>query len=415
MGIYKRGRVWYFDFIRQGIRHQGSTGQTNKTKAADTEARLKSEAAFERFGIAKPKASPLFKDFAERFLSHVRQHARKPRTTEFYEARIARLIDYFGEFRLSAINEDLISKYKVERAAMRRRLRGGPRKTGALATPNVTPSENVVQASSMSTDAHIGPWTINAELRTLRRALGLAHEWQLIQRLPKVRQLPATPGRTFVLTGEMEVAYLAAIHYPLLQAAVLMLDLGLRPEECISLRKPDIEMPATAFETVSARHRPTMVNLQVPAHANFVLIVRSGKTANAARSLPLTDRAREAIEFLCAVHPDSEWLFPGRKTGTHMTRANLDHLHEAVREANGWPAEFVIYSARHTYGTRLAESGASNFEIMRLMGHAKVETSSKYIHLSADHLTLAAKRAEQYAKVLRGEVHSETPEKSRTS
>jgi integrase len=240
----------------------------------------------------------------------------------------------------------------------------------------------------------------------------LAYEWKLIPRLPKIRRLPGEKGREFVLTGEMETAYLAAIDYPLRQAAILMLDLGLRPEECVSLRKTDINTAtATAGNEaigIASPRTPRMIDLAMSASADS-LTVRSGKTANAARSLPLTDRAREVIDLLCKLWPDSEWLFPGWKKGSHLTRAHLDHLHQAARAKNGWPLQFVLYSCRHTYATRLAESGANNLEIMRLMGHSSITVSQRYIHLSAQHLMVAAKRAENFSKMLRGEeVHSDT-------
>lgn len=357
MALTKRGRYWHYDFIYRGQRMQGSTEQTNINKARLALAAIRSNAALEHLGVAPPKVSPLFKDFMERFLAHVRQHAKKPRTVEFYEARTARLLDYFADYRLSDIDEDLISKYKSNRGAAPKRLGKGPLSDG----------------------------TINRELATLRKALGLAYEWHLIARLPKVRLLPGEKGRDYVLTGEMETLYLTKIEYPLKQVAILMLDLGLRPEECMSVRKEDLTSEKSEKCIYTSIH------------------IRHGKTANAVRSLPLTERASSQIEFLNALWPDSEFLFPGKK-GKHMVRAHLDHLHQAARQENGWPNEFVLYSCRHTFGTRLAESGASPFEIKKAMGHSSIKVSEKYIHLSADHLTLSLKRKEAYDRLLRGEV-----------
>jgi len=77
-----------------------------------------------------------------------------------------------------------------------------------------------------------------------------------------------------------------------------------------------------------------------------------------------------------------------------------------------WPKEFLLYSLRHTFGTRLAESGAREFEIKALMGHSSVRVSEKYIHVPGEHLSLAMKRAEAYGKMLRGETmqHEQAPE-----
>ena len=39
------------------------------------------------------------------------------------------------------------------------------------------------------------------------------------------------------------------------------------------------------------------------------------------------------------------------------------------------PADFVLHSFRPTYGTRLGETGADAFTIMKLMGHSSVTIS----------------------------------------
>ncbi len=409
MSLKKRDSgYWHFEFIYKGKRFQGSTGQKNINQARLALAAIRSNAALEHLGVAPPRVSPKFREFMEgRFLTHVRQHSKKPRTVEFYESRTLRLLDYFADFRLSDIDEDAISKYTTQRALMRRRKRGNKASAG-VALRAIPP---VMGRSGMATETdHIGAGTINRELATMIRALRLAYEWKLITRIPKIHRLPNEKGRDYILTGEMENAYLAVIEYPLKQAAILMLDLGLRPEECVSLRKADIEEAAKTagdFTFQAPDIRAVMIPDRMPASS--ALTVRSGKTANAARSLPLTARSSNIITELCALWPDSEWLFPGRKSGTHMTRANLDHLHQAARLKNGWPKEFVIYCCRHTYGTRLAESGAQPFEICKLMGHHSITVSQRYIHLSAEHLTMAAKRAEAFSKMLRGEdVHSDS-------
>ena len=56
------------------------------------------------------------------------------------------------------------------------------------------------------------------------------------------------------------------------------------------------------------------------------------------------------------------------------------------------PADFVLHSLRHTFGTRLGESGADAFTIMRLMGHSTVTVSRRYIYLSPEGLELASER-----------------------
>jgi integrase len=357
LSLFKKGRFWHYDFIYRGKRYQGSTDQTNINLARTTAAKVRSDAALEARGIAPPKDSPMFREFMApdgEFLEFVRRHAKVRRTAKFYEEKTKRLLDYppWKDARLSDIDEESIERYKAYR----------------------------LKAVSVI--------AVNRELATLRKALNLAHEWKRIQRKPKVRQLPGENARTFVLSGELELAYLEAASYPLKEAAILMLDLGLRPEECVQLRKKDI--------------------------SGDTLTVRDGKSVNAARALPLTERAKVAIELLSALWPDSEFLFPGLKKGTHFHRVSLDRLHWKLRAEQGWPREFVLYSFRHTFGTRLAESGCHPFEIKALMGHSSISMTQRYVHPNIGSLTLAMKRMEELSKIMRGD-HPASPSGSEVS
>ena len=58
------------------------------------------------------------------------------------------------------------------------------------------------------------------------------------------------------------------------------------------------------------------------------------------------------------------------------------------------PADFVIHSLRHTMLTRLGESGADAFAIMRIAGHSSVTISQRYVHPSPESLEKAFERLE---------------------
>jgi integrase len=68
------------------------------------------------------------------------------------------------------------------------------------------------------------------------------------------------------------------------------------------------------------------------------------------------------------------------------------HVHSNARDALRLPADFVVYSLRHTYGTRLGESAADAFSIMRLMGHSSVTVSQRYVHPTPETLERAVDR-----------------------
>jgi site-specific recombinase XerD len=63
-----------------------------------------------------------------------------------------------------------------------------------------------------------------------------------------------------------------------------------------------------------------------------------------------------------------------------------------VRTLLKMPSDFVLHSLRHSFGTRLGESGADAFTIMRLMGHSTVTVSQRYVHPSPEAVELAYER-----------------------
>ena len=57
---------------------------------------------------------------------------------------------------------------------------------------------------------------------------------------------------------------------------------------------------------------------------------------------------------------------------------------------------FRPYDLRHTYGTRAIESGTDPLTLMRLMGHADLKTTARYVHLSKRHRSDAQRRIEEH-------------------
>jgi len=72
----------------------------------------------------------------------------------------------------------------------------------------------------------------------------------------------------------------------------------------------------------------------------------------------------------------------------------LNQQHSGVRRVLGVQEDFVPHSLRHTFGTRLGESGADAFTIMKLMGHSSVAVSQRYVHPSPETMERAVERLE---------------------
>jgi len=78
----------------------------------------------------------------------------------------------------------------------------------------------------------------------------------------------------------------------------------------------------------------------------------------------------------------------------------LQPAHQKALKASGIQPHFRIYDLRHTYGTRAIEAGTNPLALMKLMGHADLKTTQRYVHLSKDHLAEAQRRMEEFRAAL---------------
>ena len=80
---------------------------------------------------------------------------------------------------------------------------------------------------------------------------------------------------------------------------------------------------------------------------------------------------------------ETEYVFR-RADGRPLSQTRLDQQHSDLKALLKLSQEFVLHSLRHTFGTRLGESGADASTIMRLMGHSDVTASQRYVHPSPE-------------------------------
>lgn len=352
MAVYKRGKTWWYEFVFQGKRIQESAKTRNIKTARKVEAAHKTRLAEARFDLKPSKGpAPTLKDYAPRFKEHIRVRVESKQTISFYEEKLRRLLESrrLAALPLDEIDEDAIDAY------VRRRLK---------------------QVSLTS---------VNRELATLRRLLRVAQRThKLIPTTPTIQLLSGEEGRDFVLSYQMEADYLAIISGTLRDFAVLSLDTGVRAGEGLALKWVDVHL--------TAAHGATLGHIRI----------RKGKTRNSARFLSITPRVHAMLKTRREFFPKAVFVFQSvRKKDAHVTGWSLDHLHAAARTkfkdryGREAPAEFVVHSFRHTFGTRLGEAGADAFTIMRIMGHSSVTVSQKYVHPTPESLERAFERLDK--------------------
>ena len=112
--------------------------------------------------------------------------------------------------------------------------------------------------------------------------------------------------------------------------------------------------------------------------------IEKGKSKFAKRHVPLTPRAHDILEKL-KKSSTSAFVFPAAKKG-RLSRHWASEQFRTLRDAMKLPDDCVIHSTRHTFCTRLRESGADAFTIMKLAGHSSIVISQRYVHPTGERL-----------------------------
>jgi len=342
--IYKRGKFYWYKFMWNGELVRESTKQGNDKVARNMESAHRTSLAKGEVGIREKKVAPTLAEFCSgRIEPWARATFEKScrKNWTWYRTGIRALTAYkpLAGARLDEITSELASEFASHR------LREG------------------MQVA-----------TANNSLRVLRRILNLAVEWSVIESASKIKTLPGERRRERVITPEEEARYLAAAPEPLASIATVLADTGLRPEECFRLRWEDV----------------TWINGR-----NRALLVTRGKTAAARRVIPMTPRVRAVLEsrWNNAKRPEEGWAWPSGTRSGHVEPSSLRKQHvnafraiaeEAVKRNEKPVRPFVLYSLRHTFLTRLGQSGCDVWTLARIAGHSSINISARYVHPSED-------------------------------
>jgi site-specific recombinase XerD len=74
----------------------------------------------------------------------------------------------------------------------------------------------------------------------------------------------------------------------------------------------------------------------------------------------------------------------------------LEPAHLRALRKSGIEPPFCLYDLRQTYGIRAVEAGIGVFSVAKLMGHADLSATQRYVHLSKGHLEDAQKKMERF-------------------
>ena len=81
------------------------------------------------------------------------------------------------------------------------------------------------------------------------------------------------------------------------------------------------------------------------------------------------------------------WLFPGAKPGKPLENPTK-LMERALKRAGLEPMR--IHDLRHTFAATCVNSGASLYEVQKLLGHSSPTMTQRYAHLASDTIRQAS-------------------------
>ena len=121
---------------------------------------------------------------------------------------------------------------------------------------------------------------------------------------------------------------------------------------------------------------------------NIVRVTGKGRKE---RLVPLTSASRERLlryldhRFAFPAPFDEPAFFLGRR-GKRLQRRQANRVIERLASLAGLPQSISPHVLRHSFATHLLESGADMRSVQELLGHASLNTTQRYTHLSLGHL-----------------------------
>jgi integrase len=208
--------------------------------------------------------------------------------------------------------------------------------------------------------------TINRYLAALSHALSVAsNEWGWIEANPllKIKRHPESQGRVRYLDDVERIKLLDACkqssNKQLYVIVVLALSTGMRKGEILNLRRRDVFL-----------------------NESFVILDQTKNKER--RRVPIIGHAHDVLlNQLKIARLDSDYVFPSKDGQKPI---DIKRPWEVAISTAG-VEDFRFHDLRHSAASYLAMNGASNRDLMEILGHRTLQMTSRYSHLSNSHVS----------------------------
>jgi integrase len=347
MGVYKRGRIWWFTY----------TGLDGRQKFESSGSILKSDAEYKLACRRKDLGEgrePVVKKIPNYSFSHLCDEylkwAERQRSFKSKKVFVEQLREEFGNVPLRSFNSMLIEQYQTERMKQGwkvKRVRNG---------------DNIEEVREGNK-----PATINRLVATLKHMFTKAVEWDMVEeetlkRVRKVKLLEENNRRLRYLTKEEAQALLKACSDELRPIVTMAMHTGMRKGEILSL----------TWDQVDLRH-------------GFILLDRTKNGER--REIPVNETLRTCLKGLLR-RVDAPFVFYDRVTGKPY-RDIKKGFQGALRRSKIW--DFKFHDLRHSFASHLVMAGVDLTTVKELLGHKSLVMTLRYAHLAPAHKVKAVR------------------------
>jgi integrase len=338
MGMYKRGGVWWCSLVSDGVRTRRSLNTGNRAEAVKAHASLLLGQDPREPSVLSNHSSErsiLFDDFVNEYLEWAKVHKK---SHEFDAYRMRTLLRYFGGKMMARITTADVERFIIERKKDLSNFTGVP----------------------------ISNTGVNRDVLCLQTMFRVAVNFGHVKDNPvrRVQKLKENPRRLEYLKKEEIQAFLEACTGQFKVIAVVAVYCGLRKGEILNLRWQDIDYERKLIEIVQSK-------------------------TNKKRFVPMPPRVILALRE----HPVLEGCeFVFHKSKGERLRHFTGSLRGALERAGLRRIRF--HDLRHTYASQMMMAGASPLLLMENLGHASLEMTERYSHLTEEYKQEMAEKFE---------------------
>lgn len=380
MSLYRRpgSKTYWCDFRVDGQRVRQSTGETDRRAAQAVERRLREEIRARQVLDRESRAGwggrepPTLGNMAARYWNEVAQHRGSPRTSWW---AMEWLVDHFGaDTLLTDVTADRIAAMVARRRAIRVRRDPGTRRLVEIPCPTVK-------------NATVNRYAVEPLRKLFRRARDV---WGYPLPYPQWKDLllPEPRERVREAVGDEDVRIAEALGPDYGRVFRFMMATGVRSGGAL----------LTWAQVDRANRTARIRNKARDGHESWYTI-------------PLTESQIAILDECAGHHPKYVFTYAAERTRDGRVRGERrpitdggfkTHWRRRVRDASIAPG-FRRHDTRHSAATRFIRATGSLKGAQKLLGHSRIETTTRYAHVLVEDIRAGMEAVERAQRKPEGE------------